>query len=123
MRLSTYWQSTLSGEAIGRDPAQGAARLMAGVVPADAQKWATGDPADWAQDSYQIAKTVLYGFAADSAAGKYTFPAAKGEQDSCGEVVLYRVGSDYETKARAAMKEQLAKAGVRLAQALRDSFK
>ena len=123
VRLSVYWESTLSGEAIGRDPAQGATRLMAGVAPADAQKWAAGDPADWAQDSYQVAKTVVYGFAPDSAAGKYTFPAAKGEQDSCGEVTLYRVGADYEAKALAAAKQQLAKAGVRLAQALRDSFK
>jgi len=123
VRLSTYWENTLSGEAIGRDPAQGAVRLMAGVAPADAQKWAAGDPADWAQDSYQVAKTVVYGFAPDSAAGKYTFPAAKGEQDSCGEVTLYRVGADYEAKALAAAKQQLAKSGVRLAQALRDSFK
>src|SRR6266566_3027567 len=104
VRLSVYWESTLSGEAIGRDPAQGATRLMAGVAPADAQKWAAGDPADWAQDSYQVAKTVVYGFAADSAAGKYTFPAAKGEQDTCGEVVLYRVGADYEAKALAAAR-------------------
>jgi hypothetical protein len=123
VRLSVYWETTLSGEAIGHDPTQGAARLMAGVAPADAQKWATGDPADWAQDSYQVAKTVLYGFAADSAAGKYTFPAAKGEQESCSEVNLYRVGADYEAKVLAAVKQQLAKSGVRLAQVLRDSFK
>jgi hypothetical protein len=123
VRLSAYWENTLVGEAIGRDPSQAAARLTAGVAPTDAQKWATGDPADWAQDSYQIAKTVVYGFAPDSAAGKYTFPAAKGEQDSCGEVTLYRVGADYEAKALAAAKQQLAKSGVRLAQALRDSLK
>ena len=123
VRLAVYWENTLLGDAIGRDPAQAAARLMAGVAPADAQKWATGDPSAWAQDSYEVAKSVLYGFAADSAAGKYTFPAAKGEQDSCGEVTLYRVGDDYQTKAAAAVKQQLAKAGVRLAQVLRDSFK
>ena len=47
----------------------------------------------------------------------------KGEQESCGEVNLYRVGADYEAKALAAIKQQLAKSGVRLAQVLRDSFK
>ena len=57
--------------------------------------------------------------AADSAAGKYTFPVAKGEPESCGEVNLYRVGADYEAKALAAIKQQLAKSGVRLAQVLR----
>ena len=123
VRLSVYWETTLAGEAIGHDPAQAAARLMAGVAPADAQKWAAGDPSDWAQDSYEVAKVVLYGFAADNTAGKYTFPAAKGEQDSCGEVKLYKVGDDYQAKALAAAKQQLAKSGVRLAQALRDSLK
>ena len=48
---------------------------------------------------------------------------AKGEQESCGEVKLYKVGDDYQAKALAAIKQQLAKSGVRLAQALRDSFK
>jgi hypothetical protein len=38
-------------------------------------------------------------------------------------VALYRVGPDYETKALAAVKQQLAKGGLRLAQLLRDSFK
>jgi hypothetical protein len=123
VRLSVYWENTLAGEAIGRDPAQAATRLMTGVAPADTQKWASGDPADWAQDSHEVAKTVLYGFPADSAAGKYTFPAAKGEQESCSEVKLYRVSADYEAKALAAVKQQLAKSGVRLAQALRDSLK
>ena len=59
----------------------------------------------------------------DSAAGKYAFPAARGEQEGCGEVTLYKISADYETKVLAAARQQLAKAGIRLAQALRDSFK
>ena len=90
------------------------------------QSWAAGNPESWALESYQIAKTVAYAFPADSAVGKAAgnkAPAGKGESDGCGEVALYRVGPDYETKALAAVKQQLARGGLRLAQLLRDSFK
>ena len=114
VRLSTYWQTTLVGEVVGRDPAAGAARLLSSVSPADMQSWAAGNPESWALESYQVAKTVAYAFPADSAAGKAAgskAPAGKGEPDGCGEVALYRVGPDYETKALAAVKQQLAKGG------------
>jgi hypothetical protein len=123
VRLSTYWQSTLVGEVVGRDPAAGAARILSSVPAADTQKWAAGNPESWALESHEIAKTVVYGFPADSAAGKYTFPGGKGEQEGCAEVTLYRAGADYETKALGTVKQQLAKGGIRLAQILRDSFK
>lgn len=123
VRLSAYWETTLVGQVVGRDPAGGAARIMASISPADAKKWAAGDPESWAQESYEIAKTVVYGFPADSAAGKYTFPAGRGEQEGCAEATLYRVGADYETKALAAVKLQLAKGGIRLFQVLGNSFK
>jgi hypothetical protein len=126
VRLSSYWQTTLVGEVVGRDPAAGAARLLSSVSPAELQSWAAGNPESWAMDSYQVAKTVAYAFPADSAAGKAAgskAPAGKGEPDGCGEVALYRVGPDYGTKGLAAVKQQLAKGGLRLAQLLRDSFK
>jgi hypothetical protein len=123
VRLSTYWQSTLVGEVVGRDSAAGAARILTAVPAADTQKWAAGNPESWALESHEIAKTVVYGFPADSAAGKYTFPGGKGEQEGCADVTLYRIGTDYETRALATVKQQLAKGGVRLAQVLRDSFK
>ena len=123
VRLSTYWQSALVGEVVGRDPAAGAARILALVAGADAQKWAAGNPESWALDSHEVAKTVLYAFGADSAPGKYAFPGGRGEQEGCGEAALYKVSLDYETKLLAAARQQLAKAGIRLAQALRDSFK
>ena len=70
-----------------------------------------------------VARTVAYGFGAEQSAGKHSFPAKKGQAEKCPSVDLYRVGSDYETKALAAVKTQLAKAGVRLARMLRDGFK
>jgi nuclease S1 len=122
VRLASYWETTLVGEVVGRDPAAGAARLLSSVSAADAQNWAGGNPEKWAMESYEVAKSVVYAFPADSAAGKA--PAGgKGQGDGCAEVALYRVGPDYETKALAAAKQQLAKGGLRLAQMLRDSFK
>jgi hypothetical protein len=120
-RLSTYWQETLVGEATGRDAAKGAARLLASIGTAELGDWPRGHPEAWAQETYEIAKTVTYSFAAEQPAGKHTFPAAKGEP--CPTVNLYHVGPDYETKALAAVRTQLAKAGVRLAAVLRDNFK
>jgi hypothetical protein len=123
VRLSTYWEDTLVAEVAGSDPAKGAASIAASLPAADAQKSAEGTPEAWAQESYEIAKTVAYGFGAEQAAGKHSFPAKKGEAERCPSVDLYRVGPDYETKALAAVKLQLAKAGVRLARILRDGFK
>ena len=105
------------------DPARGAARLAAAVGTAERSRWPRGNPEAWAQETYEIAKTVTYSFAAEQPAGKQTFPPVKGHAEPCPTVNLYRVGPDYETKALAAVKTQLAKAGVRLAAVLRDNFK
>lgn len=123
VRLSTYWQDTLVAEVAGPDAAKGAARIMGSVPAAESAKWAAGDPEAWARETYEIAKTAAYSFAAEQPAGKHSFPLRKGQSEACAAVPLYRVGTEYETKALAAVKEQLAKAGVRLARVLRDSLK
>ena len=123
VRLATYWQETLVREVTGSDAASGAARIAAAIPAGAAAKWAAGDPASWARESYEIAKSVVYSFAAGQPAGQYSFPAKKGESTACASVPLYKVGPEYETKALAALKERLAVAGIRLAQVLRDSLK
>lgn len=123
VRLSNYWQEALVGAAAGPDAAKGAARLLATVGTAELGDWPRGHPEAWAQETYGIAKSVTYGFAAEQPAGKHTFAAAKGRAEPCPTVNLYHVGPDYETKALAAVRTQFAKAGVRLAAALRDNFK
>src|SRR5712691_8215497 len=65
VRLSTYWEDTLVAEVAGSDAAKGGARLAASLPAADAQKSAEGTPEAWAQESFEIAKTVAYGFAAE----------------------------------------------------------
>jgi hypothetical protein len=123
VRLSTYWEDTLPAEVAGPDPAKGAARIAASLPAAESQKWAEGNPEAWAQETYEVARTVTYSFAAGQPEGKHSFPAKKGQSEACPSVDLYRVGPDYETKALDAVKQQLAKAGVRLASVLRDGFK
>jgi hypothetical protein len=122
VRLSEYWGETLVREAAGGNAAQGAARVAA-AIPADARSWSEGSPEAWARDSFEIAKSVIYGFGAEPTAGKHEFAAKKGQTESCPSVALYRVGPEYETKALVAVKTQLAKGGVRLARMLRDAFK
>lgn len=121
VRLSTYWQEALVGEAAGHNATQGAARLLASIGTAELGDWPRGQPAAWAQETYEVARSITYSFAAGQPVGKETFPSAKG--GPCPTVNVYRVGPDYETKALAAVKTQLAKAGVRLAATLRDNFK
>ena len=123
VRLAALWESTLPRQAIGLNPAAAASHIFGTTKPEDAQKWAEGKPADWVRDSYEVAKSVVYGFGGEPAAGKHTFPASGKEKDSCGPVDLYKVAADYETKGLAALKIQLAKAGVRLAAVLRGSLK
>ncbi len=121
VRLSTYWGDTLVAEVVGPDPAKGAARIAGSVPAAESQKWAEGNAEAWALETYQVAKTVAYSFTQPT--GKHSFPARPGQAESCASADLYQAGQEYETKALAAVRLQLAKAGVRLARVLRDSLK
>jgi len=126
VRLSAYWDETLVIEAEGKDPVKAAGEIVAGLTPADIRKWSSGTPTDWARESYNVAKEITYSYLTDTpkdAIGrKYAFPTRKGENDPCGPVPLYIVDSAYRDRALAAVKEQLAKAGVRLAFLLRENL-
>lgn len=126
VRLSDYWDDTLVVEAEGKDPAKAAAEIVASLTPADVRKWSSGTPADWAQESYKVAKDITYSYVKDvpkdAVASKYSFPVRKGENDPCGPVPVYRIDASYRDRALAAVKEQLAKAGVRLAFLLRENL-
>jgi hypothetical protein len=123
VRLSSYWQDKLVADVVGPDAAKGAARIAASVAASDAQKWAGSAPEDWAEESFQVAKGVAYDFAGAQPAGKHSFAPEKGRAEPCQSVELYKVGPDYETKALAAVRIQLARAGLRLAALLRDNLK
>jgi len=121
VRLSGYWEDVLVVEAEGANPAKAAEQIAAGLTAVDIRKWSGGTPEEWAQESHELAKSVVYRFP-DETAGKFSFPVRKGETDVCGPVPLYRLDGGYRNRAVAAVKEQLAKAGVRLAGLLRDNL-
>ncbi len=121
VRLSIYWEDDLVAEAEGKNPAKAAEQIAARLTAVDIRKWSGGTPEEWARESYELAKSVVYGFPAE-AGGQFTFPLRKGETDACGPVPLHRLDARYRDRAVAAVKEQLAKAGVRLAALLRDSL-
>jgi hypothetical protein len=121
VRLSVYWEDDLVAEAEGKNPAKAAEQIAASLTAVDIRKWSGGTPEEWARESYELAKSVVYGFPAE-AGGQFTFPMRKGEADACGAVPLHRLDARYRDRAVAAIKEQLAKAGVRLAALLRDNM-
>lgn len=122
VRLSTYWNDVLVIEAEGKDPTIAAERIVAGLTPADTAQWSAGTLQGWARESYDVAKTVAYSYPADSVSEKRAPPPRSGENESCGAVAVHRVDQGYQQRAVAAVREQLAKAGVRLAFLLRENI-
>jgi S1/P1 Nuclease len=122
VRLSVYWDDTIVAEAVGKDPIAAAGHIAAGLTSAEIQKWSDGKPEAWAQESYNLAKSVVYGLPTEAGGARFTFPAERGEKDACGPLQVYRLDTAYRDRAMAVVKEQLAKAGIRLAFLLRGSL-
>jgi S1/P1 Nuclease len=123
VRLSNYWEDSLVSEAVGKDAAKAAGHVASSLTSIEIQKWSDGTAEDWALESYNLAKTVVYDFPAGAGSGKYSFPAQKGEKDPCGPVPVHHLDAGDRNRAIAAVKEQLAKADVRLAFLLEETHK
>ena len=122
VRLSFYWEDTLVAQAAGKDPNAAAGQIAAGLTPAELQKGSGGTPEEWAQESFNLAKSVVHDLPAGAGGGKFAFPAQKGEKDACGPVPVHRLDTGYRDRAIAAVKQQLAKGGIRLAFLLHESL-
>lgn len=121
VRLDIYWQDDMVAEAAGKEPVKAAEQIAVGLTAVEIRKWSGGTLEDWARESFELAKTVVYRFPAE-ASGKSSFPARKGEAGLCDPAPIYRLDDAYRTRAIAAVREQLAKAGVRLAFLLRENL-
>jgi len=75
-----------------------AGQLIADVTDAQRAQWAAGSAADWARESFEVAKHHSYGL----------LPAADGPHH-------YTLSAAYIADATRVTREQLSKAGVRLA--------
>ena len=99
--LHAVWD-TMVVAALGDDPAAVSAHLEARITPRQAHAWSHGGPADWANESFVIAKRAIYGplRVADGTAEPIQLP------------------DDYAVRERPLAAGQLEKAGVRLAMVL-----
>lgn len=98
--LHAYWDNT-AVRRIGGDPARVADALAADFADRRAA-WSGGAPREWAAEAAGVARDVAY-----------RLPPAAGS-DARGRPI-HRLSEDYERAAAASAREQLAKAGFRLA--------
>jgi hypothetical protein len=98
--LHHYWDSVFV-EHFGPDPGRIAAALAGRVSASDRATWQRGTPADWAMETFAIARNDAY--------GRLPAPNARGS---------YRLTDGYVAMAQRDVTIQLSKAGVRLAAVL-----
>ena len=97
MTLHAAWDSGILAPAVQGDERSYALTLFRSIAPADLARWQSGTAADWATESYKIARAKSY--------GEMQYEARTLE--------LF-----YETEFLPVVNEQLEKAGVKLASVL-----
>lgn len=90
---------------LGSNAAAAAQQLIAEMTDAQRAQWSKGTAADWARESFAVAKDHAYGL----------LPAADGPNH-------YRLSAAYVSDATAVTGAQLSKAGVRLASVLNSAL-
>jgi len=106
MPLHAHWDTTLV-QRLGRNFDQIGGNL-ANEFATKRSTWMSGEPADWAQESFNVARDVAYRLPPN-------VPNERGQQ--CSELT-----PQYEDQALATAREQLAKAGMRLALTLNQAL-
>lgn len=108
IKLHAYWDTEVV-KAMGRDP-RAIANSIVSEHGARWREWTSGTPRDWALDAFGKARSVAYALSQQAGV------------DGAGRPV-YRIDAAYEQAATAAVREQMAKAGIRLAGLLNGAFK
>ena len=98
--LHIYWDVDAVRQ-LGSSAGEIASRLIAGITPEQQQSWCRGSAADWALETFGVARDHAYG----------KLPPA----DADG---VHRLDAAYRDDAGRVAAEQLAKSGVRVACAL-----
>lgn len=106
--LHSVWDEYLVYELLnGLEPPILAAQLAEAITPEQRQQWTTGDPWEWALESHELARTRAYRF---SDGKDVPFTWSRPGMDLTRE--------NYIDAAVPVVREQLQKAGVRLAHLL-----
>ena len=108
--LHFYWDNIII-EKLGSDPRFIGARLTKNISTGTAEAWSKGTPIAWAMESFRRAKSVAYNFAE-----LQEFVDDRGFKG-------VRLDATYENSARLAARQQLSKAGVRLAAVLNNTIR
>ncbi|WFU85616.1 S1/P1 nuclease [Bradyrhizobium sp. CIAT3101] len=125
VRLHAYWDTNLVQKALGKDVDEAADTVSQLLTKANIQKWSGGTASDWATESFQIAKGKVYAGAIDQEPEQtdFEFKDRHGKPDTrCGPSKVFRVDANYDDRAVAVVKEQIAKAGLRLARLLQEAL-
>jgi hypothetical protein len=93
--------------ALGRSPEEISAQLEREITPADIRMWQMGNGLDWAIESFRIASREIYGKLA-------------GPGDTDAPIIL---PAGYTASESAVVRQQLEKAGVRLAWVLNEALR
>jgi hypothetical protein len=108
--LHSYWDRELI-ERLGSDPRKIGAALNRQIATAKAESWSRGTPGAWAKESFGQAKSVAY-----------NLTGAREVNDERGGKIV-RLDAGYEQRALPVVREQLSKAGVRLAAVLNNALR
>lgn len=108
--LHFYWDNPLV-QHLGNDPKVVGVSLNSRITRAKADEWSKGTAIVWAKESFSQAKKVVYNFA-----GTQSFVDERG---GTGQ----RLDAAYDNRALPVVREQLGKAGVRLAAVLNQALK
>lgn len=104
--LHGAWDTCLVQNAVGPDPQKAASNLLAELRPEQAKLWAHSKPRDWVNETFALAEAPATGYC-----------VRRG--NSCDPVVgEVTITARYEKENIPVVREQLLKAGVRLAHVL-----
>ena len=106
-KFHAAWDSCLVVKAVGTDVADAATDLMKSITPAKIEKWTHSDPVDWANESFAIAERPVTKYCVHQGASCELPSPAKVKIDAA-----------YVEANVPIVREQLQKAGVRLAHLL-----
>lgn len=109
--LHSTWDTCLVASTVGTDVANAVDELIDGITPEMVTKWNASDPREWANESFAIAEAVTTGYC--------VMHASSCDQPTPAHV---SVDVDYLETNKPVVKEQLQKAGVRLARILDTAF-
>jgi nuclease S1 len=110
-KMHGMWDSCLVTKAVGDDVSEAAAELAEAITPAMMEQWNASEPFQWANESFAIAEATNT---------KYCIMHAPScDPPPSGHVTI---DAAYVEHAKAIIREQLQKAGARLAHLLDRAF-